>query len=66
MQECHCFIRCAVTPEERTHAQVALEDAREDGDTRWMTIALAMLTGPCCKQAEERETSAYRGARQKD
>ena len=66
MQDCHCFIRCAVTPEERVTAQVTLENAREDGDTRWMTIALAMLTGPCCKQAEGRETSAYREARQKD
>jgi len=66
MQECHHFIRCAVTPEERTNAQVVLENAREDGNTRWVTIALAMLTGPCCKQAEGQETSAYREARQKD
>ena len=66
MQECHHFIRCAVTSSERTNAQVVLENAREDGDTRWMTIALAMLTGPCCKQAEEQETSEYREVRQKD
>jgi len=44
---CHCFIKHATTPDERTAAIKRLEEARELGDTNGIIIALAALSSRC-------------------
>ncbi len=44
---CHCFIRHAITPEDRKTVTHRLEYAREIGDNNGLIIALAQLTGHC-------------------
>ena len=53
-RNCHCFIKHAVTPHEIACAGRRLEEARYQGDTNGIIIALAMLTGSCpAKQKPE-------------
>ena len=47
MMNCHCFIRHAITPEERKAASDRLDYSRSIGDQNGMIIALAQLTGNC-------------------
>lgn len=48
---CRHLVKCAVTDEERAAAAEALETARAHADGRGVVIALARLSGPCCKSA---------------
>ena len=49
--ECRCFIRHAITPEERKSVAEALEYSRSIGDMRGVQLALMQLGE--CKTAKE-------------
>tara|TARA_A100001011_G_scaffold354543_1_gene397031 strand:- start:484 stop:675 length:192 start_codon:yes stop_codon:yes gene_type:complete len=55
---CHCFIRHAVTKEDREAVTRRLEYAREIGDSNGIIIALAQLTGNCPARRAAQEQSA--------
>ena len=44
---CHCFIRHAITAPDREAAAQRLEYSRKLGDTNGVIIAMASLTGHC-------------------
>ena len=44
---CHCFIKHAITSDERAAAAHRLEEARRLSDFNGMIISLAMLSGDC-------------------
>ena len=52
---CHCFIRHAITPDEREAAIKRLEEARELGDTNGIIIALSSLSSKCPAQNKDKE-----------
>jgi len=53
---CHCFIRHAITPDERTAAVNRLEEARMVGDMNGIIIALASLSAKCpARENKEKE-----------
>ncbi len=45
--QCHCIIKCAVTPKERKQAMDAFEYARSAGDSTGAMLATARLSGRC-------------------
>ena len=55
---CHCFIRHAVTKDDREAVARRLEYAREIGDSNGIIIALAQLTGDCPARRAAQEESA--------
>ena len=52
---CHCFIKHANTPDERSAAAHRLEEARLINDTNGIIIAMATLTGNCPARNKKKE-----------
>jgi len=47
INNCHCFIRHAITGPDREAVAQRLDDSRKLGDTNGIIIAMASLTGYC-------------------
>ena len=53
---CHCFIRHAITLDERATTANRLEEARMIGDMNGIIIALASLSSKCpARESKEKE-----------
>lgn len=57
MKSCYCFIRHAITDEERKQAKKALDIAYQLGDSTGIIIGLAALS-PCPERKENKNDTS--------